>query len=133
MFLLDTDTLIYSLKGNASVVENLRLHANDPKAISVITYGEMIYGAEKSQHRAHNLAKVHRLREIFPIIDVSCSIMDTFGTLKAELSRNGTVVDDFDLLIAATATTLGYRVVTNNEKHFLKVPGLQFVNWTIRR
>ena len=133
MFLLDTDTLIYSLKGKTSVVENFRLHANDPKAISVITYGEMIYGAEKSQHRARNLAKVHRLREIFPIIDVSCAIMDTFGTIKADLNRKGAVVDDFDLLIAATATVLGYCIVTNNEKHFLKIPGLQFVNWTIRR
>jgi tRNA(fMet)-specific endonuclease VapC len=133
MFLLDTDTLIYSLKGKTAVVENFHLHANDPKAISVITYGEMIYGAEKSQKRAHNMARVHRLREIFPIIDISCSIMDTFGSIKAELNRNGTIVDDFDLLIATTAITLGYCVVTNNEKHFSKIPGLQFINWTIPR
>jgi len=35
MFLLDTDTLIYSLKGNPRVVENFRIHEKDPKAISV--------------------------------------------------------------------------------------------------
>jgi tRNA(fMet)-specific endonuclease VapC len=79
------------------------------------------------------MARVHRLREIFPIIDISCSIMDTFGSIKAELNRNGTIVDDFDLLIATTAITLGYCVVTNNEKHFSKIPGLQFINWTIPR
>lgn len=131
MYLLDTDTIIYSLKGIPAVVENMRLHATDPKAISVITYGELIYGAEKSQQKAKNLAKVRRLREIFPVIELSCSIMDTFGNLKARLNRQGTVIDDFDLIIAATAITMGYSVVSNNEKHFSKLPDLSLENWTI--
>lgn len=75
----------------------------------MITYGELVYGAEKSQKISQNLAKVHRIREIFPVIELSCSIMDTFGSLKAELGRNGEVVDDFDLIIAATAITMGIR------------------------
>ena len=132
MYLLDTDTIIYSLKGIPAVVEQMRNHAADPKAISVITYGELIYGAEKSQQTAGNLAKVHRLREIFPIIDISCSIMDTFGDLKARLSRTGHTVDDFDLIIAATALTMGYSVVSNNEKHFSKIPDLLVENWLLR-
>jgi tRNA(fMet)-specific endonuclease VapC len=129
MYLLDTDTIIYSLKGKEKVVDNIRARADAPKAISVITYGELAYGAEKSQHTAKNLAKVHRLREIFPVIELSCSIMDTFGGMKAEMHRKGTVVNDFDLLIAATAITLGYSVVSNNEKHFSMIPDLQFENW----
>ena len=121
MYLLDTDIIIYSLKGVPAVVENMRAHAADPKAVSVITYGELVYGAEKSQQTANNLAKVHRLREIFPIIELSCSIMDTFGSLKANLNRQGNVIDDFDLVIAATAITMGYAFVTNNDKHFSKL------------
>ena len=131
MYLLDTDTIIYSLKGVPAIVENMRAHAADPKAISVITYGELVYGAEKSQKISQNLAKVHRIREIFPVIELSCSIMDTFGSLKAELSRNGEMVDDFDLIIAATAITRGYSVVSNNEKHFSKIHDLSLENWTI--
>ena len=129
MFLLDTDTVIYSLKGNPFVVENFRIHNKDPKVISVITYGELIYGAQKSERVSRNLAKVHRLRELLPVIDVSCAIMETFGTIKAEIGRYGTVVNDFDLVIAATAIVMGYCVVTNNVRHFEKVPGLQCVNW----
>ncbi len=129
MYLLDTDTIIYSLKGVPTVVEQMRNHATAPKAISVISYGELIYGAEKSQQIAGNLAKVHRLREILPIIEISCSIMDTFGFLKARLSRKGRTVDDFDLIIAASALTMGYTVVSNNEKHFSKVPDLMVENW----
>ncbi|MCK5681081.1 type II toxin-antitoxin system VapC family toxin [bacterium] len=133
MFLLDTDTIIYSLIGVPEVVENFRAHATSPKAVSVISYGELIYGAEKSQHRNKNLAKIHRLREIFPIIEISCAIMDTLGSLKADLSRQGKTVDDFDLLIGATALSLGYCLVSNNEKHFRKITDLELQNWTIKQ
>lgn len=131
MFLLDADTIIYSLKGVPEVVENFRTHATSPKAISVISYGELIYGAEKSQFRDKNLAKIYRLREIFPVVEISCAIMDTFGSLKADLSRQGKIIDDFDLLIAATALSLGYCVVSNNEKHFCNITGLKLQNWAI--
>ena len=130
MYLLDTDTLIYSLKGHQNVVDNLRIYADAPKAISVISYGELVFCAEKSEQIANNLAKVHRLREVFPVIDLSCSIMDTFGNIKAEVDRKGKTVDDFDLLIGATALTLGYCVVSNNEKHIKMISGLKMVNWT---
>ena len=129
MFLLDTDIIIYSFKGMKTVVEQFRQHADVPKALSVISYGELIYGAHKSQQVNNNLAKVNRLREIFPIIDVSPAIMDCFGAIKAQLSKQGLTVDDFDLLIGATALTHGYTLVTNNEKHFAKIPDLDFVNW----
>jgi len=129
MYLIDTDTMIYSLKGVPSVVENFRIHSSDPKAISVITYGELIYGAEKSRNVSKNLAKVHRLRELFPVIEVSCSVMDTFGKLKAGLTSRGMTINNFDLMIASTALTLGYSVVSNNEKHFRKIPELQLENW----
>ncbi len=130
MFLLDTDILIYSFKGNKTVIENIKLNAEAPKAISVISYGELIYGANKSSQVLSNLARVHRLREIFPVIDCSSSILECFGSIKAQLSKKGTTVDDFDLLIGSTAMTLGYTVVTNNEKHFRKIPDLKITNWT---
>lgn len=129
MYLLDTDTIIYSFKGEPVVLANLNKHAAQPKAISVITYGELVFGAQCSQKVTENLAKVYRLKEIFPLIDVSPAIMDIFGALKADLRKHGTPVDDFDLLIGATALTMGYCVVTNNERHYEKISGLAVVNW----
>jgi len=129
MYLIDTDIIIYSLKGVTSVTKNFELHADAPKAISVISYGELVYGAHKSMQVSSNLAKVNRIKEIFPIIELSPSIMDCFGLLKAQLSKNGITVDDFDLLIGATAISYGYTIVTNNEKHFSKIPDLAFENW----
>lgn len=129
MYLLDTDILIYSLKGNETVINNISLHKNDPKAISIISYGELVYGAQKSKQKTGNLAKVHSLKEIFPIIEITPAVMDTFGELKAKLVAGGNRLDDFDLLIASTAISYGYTLVTNNQKHFQRIEELDTVNW----
>lgn len=128
-YLIDTDIIVYSLKGNQSVISAFEMRLNDPKSISVITYGELVYGAKKSQKEAANMARVRRIAETFPIIDVSSAIIETFGHLKATLEKTGTVVADLDLIIASTALTHNLTLVTNNEKHFQHVPGLRVENW----
>lgn len=130
MYLLDTDTLISSLKGDPVVVANFQRFASSPKAISVITYGELVFGAHRSNRVTENLAKIYRLKEIFPLVAVSPAIMDVFGALKAQLYDSGTPVDDFDLIIGASALATGYCVVTNHERHYSKIPGVTVVNWT---
>lgn len=129
MYLIDSDIIVYSLKGVPKVVENFERHAAAPKAISVITYGELVYGAIKSSRVDQNMARVRRTGELFRVIVVSRSIMDAFGSLKANTERIGKRTDDFDLIIAATALTLSYTLVTNNEKHFANIPGLSVENW----
>jgi len=130
MYLIDTNIIIYSLKGVPEVVEHFRRTAEQPKAISVITYGELMYGAMKSARTQENLARVRRVAEIFPVIEVSRGVMETFSALKAELEGRGTRLDDLDIVIAATALVLGSRLVTRNTKHFRRVPGLEIEDWT---
>ena len=132
MYLIDTDTIIYALKGNEQVARHFRETAADPKALSVVTYGELLYGALKSQRRQENLAKVRRLQEIFPIIEATNAIIETYAAIKADIETSGKPLDDFDLVIAATAISLGYRLVTNNERHFRRIEELKLENWTRR-
>jgi tRNA(fMet)-specific endonuclease VapC len=129
-YLIDTDIIIYSLKNHDQVVQNFQNFKEAPKAISVITYGELVYGARKSANSEKNLAKVYRLAELFPIIDISPAIMEIFGELKASLEKSGKTIDDMDLLIASTAIVNNLILITNNEKHFQRIPGLEMVNWT---
>ena len=129
MYLIDTDILIYSLKGHEQVIEHLQRTATASKAISVISYGELLSGAHKSARPEENLARVRRLGEVLPVIEVSPAIMETFGSLKARFEREGRRLDDFDLVIAASAITVGYRLITNNEKHFERIEGLHLSNW----
>ena len=106
--------------------------AAEPKALSVVTYGELLYGALKSRRRQENLAKVRRLQEIFPIVETTNAIMETSAAIKTAIETRGQSLDDFDLVIAATAISRGYRLVTNNERHFRRMEELKLENWTRR-
>jgi len=130
MYLIDTDILIYSLKNHPIVQENFKIHASKPKAISVISYGELYFGALKSQFPEKNLAIVRRIAELFPLIDITTSVIETYAELKVKLQKSGAPLADLDLLIASTALTLNFILVTNNEKHFKRIPGLDIENWT---
>jgi len=129
-YLLDSDILIYSLKGHTAVHAHFLREAAVPKAISVISFGELLFGAKKSRWTEKNTAVVLHLPEIFPILDVTRAVMEIFAELKVLLHRRGTPLDDMDLLIGATALSFGYTLVTNNQKHFSKIPGLPLENWT---
>lgn len=131
MYLLDTDTVIFSMKGNQKVMNSFMRHADAPKAISVITFGELIFGARKSQRVQENLAKVYRLREMFPIMDITPAIMECFGEIKAEQQSKGITIADLDLIIGVTALTMGYSVITNNTRHFSRIPGLTVSSWAL--
>jgi len=130
MYLIDADTMVYFLNGDPQVQQSMLRHEKDPKALSVITYGELLYGAAKSQRPLPNTARVRRAAELLPVVDVGSSISELFGALKASLEQKGERLDDFDLLIAATALTLNYAIVTNNEKHFRRIEGLRVENWS---
>jgi tRNA(fMet)-specific endonuclease VapC len=68
--------------------------------------------------------------KLFPVVDVTKSIMETFSDIKADLQKQRNIIDDMDLIIAATAITMNYTLVTNNEKHFSRIPGLELENWS---
>jgi tRNA(fMet)-specific endonuclease VapC len=129
-YLIDTDIIIYSIKGNENVRNHFTLNENLPKAISVITYGELLYGAKKSARPEKNLAIVYKIKELFPVIDIDKAVIETFSDLKAAMGKTGNIIDDMDLLIAATSMTINATLVTNNEKHFRKLDGLKIENWS---
>ena len=130
MFLLDTDIIIYSLTGNETVQKNLNRHIDDAIAVSVITLMELYYGAHKSENISSNLAKIKNLEQSLDIIPIGMESTQVFGMLKFQLEREGTRLDDFDLIIASCALTNNLTLVTNNTRHFKRVSGLKFENWS---
>lgn len=130
MFLLDTDTVVYLLKGRQAVTENLALHAAEVVGTSAITLMELYYGAFKSGQAASNLARVRALEKGAKIWDLGREAAEVFGLLKAQLEAEGTRLDDFDMAIAACALSHDLTLVTNNTQHFGRVPGLRLENWT---
>jgi predicted nucleic acid-binding protein len=129
MYLLDTDTIVYLLKGHPEVRRNLGLHTDDVVGTSAVTLMELYYGAFKSQQVASNLARIRALEKTVKIWDLGRETAEVFGLLKAELERDGNRLDDLDLAIAACALSCQLTLVTNNVTHFSRVRGLRLENW----
>ena len=130
MYLLDTDIMIYNLKGNANVRVHLQNHINDIIRISAVTLMELYYGAYKSQQVEGNLAKVRTIENTLDIIPLDREVVEIFGSLKSKLEKQGLPLDDFDLILGATAMAHNLKLVTNNDRHFNRIPGLSTENWT---
>lgn len=130
MLLIDTDTMAFFFRGHPQVVDNFREHRQDPKAISVITVGELLFGARKSKRPVENEAKVLQAVESFEVIPVSVQVMEIYASVRTAVERVGKPVPGFDLLIASTALHRDLELVTNNERHFVHVPGLRVANWS---
>ena len=54
---------------------------------------------------------------------------EKFGEIRATLARLGTPIGPYDLQIAAVAIVNGLTLVSHNMREFLRVPGLQLVDW----
>jgi tRNA(fMet)-specific endonuclease VapC len=128
-YLIDSDIIIYSLKKDKKTQANFLKNEKIPKFISIITYGELLYGAKKSERVEKNLAEVYRIKSLFPIIEIDLPVIEIFSDLKAKYRKTGIVIADFDLLIASTALTYNQILVTNNTTHFAKINELKLENW----
>lgn len=86
-FLIDTNILIYRLKNMGNVNENFLKYQDNLMSISVISYGELLFGAEKSQAVEKNLATVQRIKSIFPLFDITPEIMEVYAKTKAYMKK----------------------------------------------
>lgn len=128
--LVDTNILSAFMRGNQTVIQRveqyLRLHKT--LSISVITYYEIMRGLKAIS----NLDKV----DAFKNLVAGCEVL-ALDPLMAEIAseiydtlrKKGRLVEDADILIAATAMKNGLVVVTDNIRHFERVDGLEVTNW----
>lgn len=128
-YLIDTNILIYRLKNMGNVNANFFKNKGDSMSVSVISYGELVFGARKSKSVEKNLETVRQIKAIFPLVEINSSIMDIFGTIKAQVQKIGKPTDDMDLLIASTAIANNMVLVTHNTKHFEHIPDIRLEDW----
>jgi tRNA(fMet)-specific endonuclease VapC len=131
-FLLDTNICIYiRRKKPEEVLRRFRTLKPGEAALSVITFGELVYGAEKSAQRAAALEVLRELAQVLPVLGMPETAAETYGTIRAELERKGQMIGNNDLWIAAHAKAAGLTLVTNNEREFRRVHGLKVQNWAV--
>lgn len=101
----------------------------DNIAICVITAAELYYGAYNSNRVTENLARAEFFIAQLPVLSLNDNTLRCFGELKAQLRKTGQPIADFDLLIASVSLAEGLILVTNNTRHYERIPGIQLENW----
>src|ERR1700693_2320716 len=129
--MLDTDICIYISKRRPPEVK-ARFERLKPgqMVMSVITYGELYYGASKSNQRAQALAELDTTVQGIPVQDLTSAVSEAYGNIRAALEKQGRVIGNNDIWIAAHAMSLGFILATNNDREFLRIAGLSVENWT---
>lgn len=129
-YLLDTNICIYIAKYNPPAVRaRFALHSANELAMSVITLGELRYGAEKSQTKDKALKVIDELANSMRIEELAEEVAEHYGQIRAQLHKSGQMIGNNDLWLAAHARSQGWILVTNNESEFLRVPHLHIQNW----
>ena len=129
-YLLDTNICIYIARQRPpSVAKRFAKLAAGSLGMSLITYGELRYGAEKNKQRVQALDTLSRLEALIPVISPDDRVGEHYGVIRAALERAGTPIGNNDLWIAAHAQRLGVTLVSNNIREFERVPKLKLENW----
>jgi len=129
-YLLDTNICIYIRREHPlQVLKRFeRLKAGEA-ALSIITYGELFYGAEKSQQGARAMRQLDELSSLLPMLPLPEDASRRYGEIRAALEKKGEMIGNNDLWIAAHAKAANLVLVTNNEREFRRVAGLKVENW----
>ncbi|MEE8304208.1 MAG: type II toxin-antitoxin system VapC family toxin [Candidatus Tectomicrobia bacterium] len=133
MYLLDTDILSNLMKRSPSTILIAKLASVpvEQQFTCSITLGELVYGAYRLEARTEAL--LAQLKETLlpnlPILPFDADAAHQYGTIRAQLERQGTPLGEAELRIAAIALAHGLAVITGNVRHFQRIPGLSVENW----
>ncbi len=130
LYLLDTNICIYYIKGLYDLKSKLQEVGPENCFVSEITLAELKFGVAKSQAKVKNQKALEnflsgiQILPIFPALDI-------YAEEKARLQKSGKIIDDFDLLIGATAVSFDLTMVTNNTNHFNRLHEIKLEDWTV--
>ena len=131
-YLLDTNICIYFLRGKEQIAVKINEIGVENCFISEMTVAELLYGVEySSQNKEANLRLVENFISDAQVLSVSGAI-PVYAKEKALLRKTGTLIDDMDIFIGATAIANNMILVTDNEKHLKRLSNIGIENWIIR-
>lgn len=132
LHMLDTDTASYIIKGRSPALR-ARVSAIPPSlmCLSVITRAELQYGLKRlpAGHRLH--VGVHEFLRIVRVLPWDADAADYYAEIRHQLVTTGQVIGEMDMMIAAHSLAARAVLVTNNMRHYERIPGLALVNWSV--
>ena len=116
------------LRNEGFVRETLRRVGVKNCYISEITVAELYFGVAKAENKKRKLEDIEKMQKLFRVIPAYSSFKE-YGEIRFTLEHSGMRVDQFDLLIGATALHHQMTLVTSNIKHFNRIQGINIENW----
>ena len=130
MYMLDTNTCIFVLKNRTTELKN-KFKAIKNISISTVAYAELCYGIEngdrKLREERYNQLDIFTQRVLIDPWDEEAA--RHYGLIRAILKRQGNIIGNNDLFIAAHARSINAVLVTNNTKEFSRIPDLTLEDW----
>ena len=111
------------MKGKFDLNRKMASLAAEQLFISEITLAELKFGVENSEQPVKNRKALQDFLtgvQLLPIVQA----LDVFAQEKARLRKAGTIIDNFDLLIGATAVAYGLTLVSNNQRHLARIKAI---------
>jgi len=127
---LDTNIITAFLKNDLQVVERTSdyLEFFDKLTINIISYYEILRGLKD----LGNKEKIQRFEDFVQeneLISIRKETVEKAAEIYAYLKKEGNLIEDADILMAATAIVEELVLITNNISHFKRVKGLRLDNW----
>ena len=128
-YLLDTNIVSEMIRNpQGRVTAHVRDVGEGQVATSIIVAAELRYGATK-KGSARLTAQVEAVLGAIEVLPFEEPADRVYGVLRSSLEQKGQPLGGNDLLIAAQALSLGFTLVTANEREFAKIDDLQCENW----
>ena len=127
------DTSLFVCWERRKTAPELPKHALETEVfLSAMTLSELLHGvhrADTAQRRQTRQLRVDQVARTFSVLAFDKDVAITHAALWADMVKNGELIGSHDLIIAATAIHHGHVVVSQNERDFGRVPGLQHESW----
>lgn len=130
MLALDTNILIAMQKREPQA---------DSRYVAALAAGEFLavpsvvrYEARRSLLAplyTRRLNTLDRLLTFLPSLDFDQQAADIAASIYHQLRSTGQLIDEADLMIAATAVRYNATLVTRNTSHFQRIQGLGLLDW----
>ncbi len=130
--LIDSSVLIAGERGELDLDALVARNSEEDFAISAVTASELLHGVHRAKTPAQGSRReafVEGLLAQLPVIPFDLVTARIHASLAAELAVKRVPIGLHDLMIAATAMSKGYDVITRDERSFPKIPGLSFKRW----
>ncbi len=126
--ILDTSVLIEVERGRTDIEKFIAGRENELFSLSIISVAELLHGvhrADSELRKQKRAAYVDKIIDIFPIYPFDLKITKVYEKLWSDLLKKRINIGAHDLMIGATAISLGFSIATFNVRHFSKIDGLK--------